>query len=64
MKTFQILKTKNKEAGFSLLEYGVGAAVILTVVFIAMGDLGNSMSGLLNSIGGWAEQRAGEIDGQ
>jgi hypothetical protein len=61
MKCFKLLRKRNGEAGFSLLEYGVGAAVILSVVFIAMGDLGDSMTNLLNSIGGWADARAGEI---
>lgn len=61
MKMIKLVKRRNSEAGFSLLEYGVGAAVILSVVFIAMGDLGDSMTNLLNSIGGWADARAGEI---
>lgn len=50
-----------KDTGFSLLEYCAGASVILVVVWAALNTMGGSISTLLNSIGTWATQRAGEI---
>ena len=55
------IRTK-KERGFALLEYCAGAAVILVIVWAALNTLGTNMTDLLDSIGTWATNRAGEID--
>lgn len=55
---------QTSEAGFTLLEYCAGAAVILVIIWAALSALGGNMTGLLESIGSWADRRAGEIDTQ
>ena len=57
-------KIIKQERGYALLEYSAGAAIVATVLWLAMGNLGNGVSGMLNSIGTWAEGQAIVIDGQ
>jgi len=65
MKTKSIQKSyiKNKEKGFTLLEYCAGAAVIAGVVWVAVSTLGENLSDLLVAIGEWASSRATDIRG-
>ena len=46
---------KNKhEKGYTLLEYCAGAAIVVTTLYLALGNLGTQLSGFLGRIGGWA----------
>ncbi len=56
-------KVDNKK-GYALLEYSAGAAIVATVLWLAMGNLGNGVAGMLNSIGTWAQGQAVIIDDQ
>lgn len=56
------VKVKENQKGYTLLEYCAGAAIISAVIFVALQALGGNMSGLLESIGSWADRRAAEID--
>lgn len=57
------MKLKEKK-GYALLEYSAGAAIVATVLWLAMGNLGNGVGGMLNSIGTWAQGQALVIDDQ
>lgn len=54
-------REKEKESGFTLLEYCAGAAIIAGVVWVAMDQLGGSLAGLLESLSSWASSRSGDI---
>ena len=60
------MKIRNSRAkgnkGYALLEYSAGAAVIATVLWAAMGTMGNGISGMLNNLGTWASNQAEVID--
>ncbi len=59
------MKLKLKDTkGYALLEYSAGAAIVATVLWIAMGNLGSGVGGMLNSIGTWAQGQAVIIDDQ
>lgn len=52
---------KNEEAGYTLLEYCAGAAVIAGIVFGALTALGGNLENLLQALGTWADNRATDI---
>lgn len=54
---------KQTEKGYALLEYSAGAAIVATVLWLAMTNLGNGVGNMLNSIGTWAQGQATVIDG-
>jgi hypothetical protein len=56
-----LVRRKNKERGFTLLEYCAGAAVVAGVIWVALSSLGGSMSTLLGNVGKWADSRAAEV---
>jgi hypothetical protein len=62
MKLFTIRKNRRSERGISLLEYCAGAAVLLGIVWTAMTLMGQDVSALLQSIGGWAVAQKTDID--
>lgn len=58
----KIVNSKAKNKGYALLEYSAGAAVVATVLWAAMGSMGNGISSMLNNIGSWAQSQAADID--
>jgi hypothetical protein len=55
-------KIKNrKSAGFTLLEYCAGAAVVLSVVYVAFSTMGGNLSVLMESVGTWSSNKSQEI---
>ena len=50
------------ERGYTLLEYCVGAAIIASVLWLALNSLGDELSNLLTSVGGWARKEATEVN--
>ena len=59
-KWLRIVK-KDAEAGYTLLEYCAGAAVIAGIVFGALTALGGNLENLLQALGTWADNRATDI---
>lgn len=55
------IRKKDEEAGYTLLEYCAGAAVIAGIVFGALNTLGLNFRGLLENLGDWADDRAADI---
>lgn len=55
-------KETKKQKGSTLLEYTMAAAVLIGVVWGAMTTLGGSLKDVLDSVGAWATNRAGQID--
>ncbi len=53
--------TRKSEAGYSLLEYVAGAAIIGGVVFTALTSFGNDMAGFLGNLGSWAQARGSQL---
>jgi Flp pilus assembly pilin Flp len=53
--------SREKEKGYTLLEYCAGAAVIAGILWTALNALGGNLSGLLNAVGTWAERRTDSI---
>lgn len=51
-----------KQAGYTLLEYCAGAAVMAGIVWIAVGQLGGSMRNYLGQLSEWLNNRAAEIN--
>ncbi len=47
--------------GFALLEYCAGAAIIAGVIWVALANFGESLSGLLGKLSSWAQVRSTEI---
>lgn len=50
-----------RERGFALLEYTVGAAVVLTVLYVAFNAFAGQLETLFTSLGEWAAARSSEI---
>jgi len=63
-KLICIRKKGGDEAGYTLLEYCAGAAIIAGVLWGALTVMGENLTTLLESIGTWATNRAGEISAQ
>jgi Flp pilus assembly pilin Flp len=59
MKTNQ---KRKKSAGYTLLEYCAGAAIIAGVIWTALNTLGGDMRDLLNAIGRWAQGRTATVN--
>jgi Flp pilus assembly pilin Flp len=53
---------KRKSAGYTLLEYCAGAAIIAGVIWTALNTLGGDMRDLLNAIGSWAKGRTASVN--
>ncbi len=64
-KLFRIVK-KNNQKGYSLLEYCVGAAALLGLVYAGMTTLGGNLQTFLSDLGSWIQARGDqmETDGQ
>ena len=62
-KKNKLKNTKNRQAGYTLLEYCAGAALILVTIWGALNAMGQNISGMLASIGTWATERSAEIQG-
>lgn len=52
---------RKKEAGYTLLEYCAGAAIIAGILWGALTYLGNNLDALLHGVGEWAQRRTEEI---
>ena len=48
---------RKNNAGFTLLEYALGAALIAGIIWVSMSALGQSMSGFFGDLGQWVEDR-------
>lgn len=55
-KMFGIVKRGN-EKGYSLLEYCVGAAALLGLVYAGMNALGTNLEGFLVQMGDWIKHK-------
>lgn len=62
-KNRETLRIRRRQAGFTLLEYAAGAAVLLGVVWAGMNAMGTGVNNLLSSVGSWADSQAGQIGG-
>jgi hypothetical protein len=51
------------EAGYTLLEYCAGAAIIAGILWTALNALGGNLSDLLAAVGEWAKRRTTGING-
>ena len=60
MKELFSLKSR-LERGYTLLEYCAGAAIIASVLWLALNSLGGELSNLLTSVGSWARARSTEV---
>ena len=56
-------KNTNKERGFTLLEYCAGAAMVMVVLFTAIGKVGTGADALLTNIGTRLTAEAAKIGG-
>jgi type II secretory pathway pseudopilin PulG len=54
-------RRKNRERGYTLLEYCAGAAIIASILWTALNSLGGDLSALLGSVGGWANARQNQV---
>jgi Flp pilus assembly pilin Flp len=61
IKNWINIRKKDEEAGYTLLEYCAGAAVIAGIVFGALNALGGNLEGLLQNLGTWVDDRAADI---
>ena len=50
---------KNRERGFTLLEYCAGAAALVAIVYVSMQTLGNNLSTSFGSINTWMTSKVG-----
>lgn len=67
MKAKSEIKLKKRargQRGYTLLEYCAGAAIIAGVLWVALSNLGNDLSGLLGSVGQWARTRSSQVQTQ
>lgn len=55
---------RDRQRGYTLLEYCAGAAIIAGILWTALNALGGNLSNLLNAVGAWATRRSGEISSQ
>ena len=62
-KAKQRVRKAHGERGLSLLEYCAGAAIIVTVFYVAFFALGESLETLIQAVADWASDRASEIGG-
>ena len=51
---------RNRERGYTLLEYCAGAAIVVTVLYTALNGLGDQLSQFLGNIGTWAVSHSPE----
>jgi len=59
------LRAKGRDQrGFTLLEYCAGAAILIGIIFGAVTAMGTSVNTLMNSITGWSNARASEVNPQ
>ena len=51
----------SREAGFTLLEYCAGAAVVIAVIWVGFRAMGDDIGDYLKGIGEWAKARKSQI---
>ena len=56
-----LYRRSRPESGFTLLEYCAGAVVMLTIVYVAMRGMGDSLATFLTAIGDWAKGQGTSI---
>ena len=61
LNTIEKKTKRNLEQGFALLEYSAGAAVVATILWLGMTNMGNGVRGMLDQIGNWATQQSAQI---
>ena len=49
-------------AGYALLEYAAGAAILLGVFYVGVRALGGGVSDLLTNVGDWARARSSDLN--
>lgn len=54
----QLIDFWKDEEGATAIEYGLIAALIAVVIMVALGDLGESLKGIFESIGGAVDEAA------
>lgn len=70
VKSNQLTKKQNsskssvrrREAGYSLLEYAAGAAILLTIMFGGMQVMKNGIDSTFTSISNWMTNKAQNLD--
>lgn len=55
------MKSKEKQRGYTLLEYCAGAAIIAGILWTSLNTLGNNLGALLDAVGKWAQTRAESV---
>jgi hypothetical protein len=60
-KLIRIVK-RNNQKGYSLLEYCVGAAALLGLVYAGMTTLGGSLQEFLGNLGDWITERGEQME--
>jgi hypothetical protein len=55
-------RKKCQEAGFTLLEYAAGAAVLMGILYVGVRTMGYGIQDLMGSVGKWANERSTELD--
>lgn len=56
----------NRMRGFTLLEYTMGAAVLIAIVLVGLQAFGTDLSGYFSALGGWVRAQnpsAGGVGG-
>lgn len=49
------------EAGYTLLEYAAGAAILIGILFAGLTALGNGTNDLLKGVGDWARSQTSRL---
>lgn len=55
--------TRSNQKGFTLLEYAAGAAVLIGVVYGAMGAFGGGLNDFYVGLGNWASGQVSNLPG-
>ena len=61
-KLIRVTRRNRNESGFALLEYAAGAAVVVSVLYVALTALGTSTSTYLGAIGDWLGRRTTDVN--
>lgn len=60
-QTLLSLRKQNNEAGFTLLEYTAGAAVLLVLVMAGLQAFGGGLNTLFTGLGTWSTEQAAQL---
>ncbi len=59
----KITKKKRSKAGYTLLEYSAGAAILMGILYTGLNAMGTGVKNLLNGVGTWATQQQSNLSG-